>query len=205
MSSGKVSALVFPILKVLTGLFFYATFKRQQLKGRHMITPKYLIDSVEEITITRLQEHTIKLLKTTKRPKHAFVCYEIPKVRHTDGKAEVITGLITTTVEDQPNQIPQFEDIIGRGGKYICHGNFPTHNDADPLRAKKWLLYGDAGGSNPWDMVADHCAKQLGVAVEIDSKVKKFADQVLEAQKENKSLKEQLAKLTKDKTIKAGA
>ena len=184
-----------------------------QLKGRHMIsTPKFLIDSTEEIAITRLQPHTIKLLKTTKRPKFAFVCYEIPKVRHTDGVAEVITGLITTPVEDSPMQIPQFEDIISRGGKYICHGNFPTHNDTDPLRAKKWLLYGDAGGSNPWDMVADHCAKQLGVAVEIDSKVRKYAEEVLIAQseaekaaKENKSLKEQLAKLTKDKTIKAGA
>lgn len=172
-------------------------------------TPKFLIEVTQDIAITRLQEHTIKLLKTTKVPKHAFVVYELPKVRHnSDGSVEVITGISTITVEDQPMQIPQFDDIISRGGKYVCHGNFPEHNDVDPNRAKKWLLYGDAGGSNPWDMVAQHCHNQLGVAQEIDSKVRAYAKEVLRAQKEaerkekeNLSLKAEIEKLTKQVTI----
>ena len=153
--------------------------------------PTHYIDITEPEALVRLGENTIKLLKETKIPKHAFVVYEKPKLRYEDGKSTYTTSIVVVNVEDQPGQIYTLTNIENTYGKYCCHGNFPTHDDKDPVRAKKWLLYSDGQGSNPWDELAAYCYKQLGLATEISHETRKFKEEIEALKKQIKSEKKE--------------
>lgn len=164
-----------------------------------MAEPKFLIDVTTEEAQLRLGERTLELLKTTKLPKHAFVVYEIPKIRYSGKGAdqEITTGFVVVNVEDQPSQEYNLNDLINRNGKYCCHANFPTHNDKDPLRVKKYNLYNDPNSGNPWDRLEVHCQAQLGHAQEISLVERKFKGELEAAKQEMESLKAELAKTKK--------
>ena len=153
--------------------------------------PSVYFDITPPEALARLGENTIKLLKETKIPKHAFIVYEMPKLRYEDGKSTYTTSIMVANVEDQPGQIYTLVDLEDRYGKYCCHGNFPTHDDKDPARAKKWLLYSDGQGSNPWDELAAHCYKQLGIAAEISGETRKFKEEIESLKKQLKADKKE--------------
>lgn len=161
---------------------------------------KYLIDFVQDSVLKRLEPRTIELLKTTKTPRHAFVTYQVNKLRF-EGQGESVftTSICTINVEDQPDQRYILNDLLNRGGKYCCHGNFPTHNDVSQVRAEKWKAYKDPEGTNPWDMVAEHCYRQVGQSEEIykvESKYKAEIERLqgqIEAKNSKNSKKQSLA------------
>ena len=157
---------------------------------------KYLIDAVHEEVKPRLAENTIKLLSSTRLPLHAYVVYQIPKIRHYgNGEREITTGICIVNVEDQPNQICILDDLSNRNGVYCCHGNFPRHDDKDPKRAAKHRLYNDPDGSNPWDNVNAYCQKLINQSrevFEIESKLKSELDSLKkELEKEKKKAKKE--------------
>ena len=100
---------------------------------------KMLIDLVSAEVKGRLGKRAILILETTKVPVYAFVAYEIPKLLHNSGLAdsELTTGVVIVNVEDQPSQEYNLNDLLNRGGKYICHANFPTHDHPNADRVKK--------------------------------------------------------------------
>jgi hypothetical protein len=159
--------------------------------------PTHYIDITTDEALLRLQPHTIELLKETKIPKHAFVVFEIPKLKYDGGVSVLTSGIVVVNVEDQPGQIYTLDDLVNRNGKYCCHYNFPTHDHPDPLRAKKWLLYSDGGGSNPWDELTGYCSRQLGYAVEISTETRKYKEEI-------ESLRAQLAKESKNEQVSRG-
>lgn len=158
---------------------------------------KFLIELVPSEVRPRLGKRTIKILETTKTPIYAFVAYEIPKLLHDSGlsESEVTTGLVVVNVEDQPSQEYNLNDLINRGGKYICHANFPRHDHEVADRVKKWKLYDDPNQGNPWDNLHRHCLNQLGQSVEIHNEVRKYKQEV-------ESLKRELEKSNKETAIK---
>lgn len=153
-----------------------------------------LIDKTPDEIKPRLGPNTIKLLETTKEPRHAYVCLEIPKVYREAGGPRVSTGLAFLNVEDQPGQIYNLNDLMtARQAQVCCFGNFPSHDDKQSARVAKYKLYNEPNGVNPWDNLAETCAmhqgRTIGMAKEIAEQTSKYKEELAKANAELEKLK----------------
>jgi hypothetical protein len=158
-----------------------------------------LLDQTPEVIQSRLAPRTIELLRTTREPRHAYICLEIPKVLRSDGPPEITTGLAFLNVEDQPAQLYNLVDLTrSRNAKLCCYGNFPTHNHPQPDRVSKWKLYNEPNGVNPWDNMAEACDQLMNrtteTAREIEAQTSKYKEELAKAQAELDKLKKESKK-----------
>lgn len=136
----------------------------------------YLINCINTHILSRLKPRTVDLLKTTSQPAHAYIVLEVPKRRVVGKGAPVMTtGICIINVEDQPAQKYNLDDLTkNRLGRIIGYGNFPQHNDANPQRSRKYQLYNEGEGVNPWDGIKQYCDHDIGQDEKIAHEFKRY-------------------------------
>jgi len=109
-----------------------------------------------------VEEETLNLLKGWTEPRHAYVLMEMPCMHAMPG-GDFKRGYTLTimNVEHRPEQIERFYYLTRKGARPIHFGNFPTHTDQNPERAKKAKYHTGPSGVSPWEELARVVRSQL--------------------------------------------
>ena len=115
-----------------------------------MAKARYLHEVTTEKTTAKLNPYTVALLQKSRVPIGAYIAIEVPKrraIKDSSGKFRTeygTTGIMVMNLEDQPDQRNHLRQLIsseGRNLKVICYGNFPTVDDSQVWRRKKYLSF----------------------------------------------------------------
>lgn len=101
-----------------------------------------------EIPIDTLHEEVVEALKTSKKPRHAFVRLQAPSRNTTAGTVSWLHSIATVNVENRPGQWTKIRGLIdNKNFKLIDWGNFPkegsklveAHSGPDGPAGNPWL------------------------------------------------------------------
>ncbi|TXH14211.1 MAG: hypothetical protein E6R03_09655 [Hyphomicrobiaceae bacterium] len=110
---------------------------------------------VFETMVKPTHPEIIAALTNWKPPKGAYILLEQP-VLHivSEGERRWGMGLVTYNAESRAEVMGWVENSLGKGGRVLHYGNFPSLQDRRPSRVEKAMLYGGSKGANPWDTLA---------------------------------------------------
>ena len=109
-----------------------------------------------------VEPETMNQLKGWSEPRHAYILLEMPCFHALPG-GDFKRGYTLTTmnVENRPEQIERFYYLTRKGARPLHFGNFPTHNDPNPERAKKAKYHTGPSGISPWQELAKVVRSQI--------------------------------------------